>query len=242
MKISVVSYLNSKPFIHGLEQHPVPGAEISLDIPSECARKLITGEANVGLIPVAALRSISDYRIITPFCIGAEGKVDSVKMYSQVPLDQITRVVLDYQSRTSVALVRILAKELWKIQPEWIGGSTGYEQEISGTQAAVVIGDRTFSLNGTYNFEYDLSEAWHTLTGLPFVFAVWISRGEVSPDFEQTFSAALAEGLASMETVISTNQALYPGVDVRHYLTRSISYALTDKKREAIALFLHKLA
>ncbi|HTF05926.1 MAG TPA: menaquinone biosynthesis protein, partial [Bacteroidia bacterium] len=183
-----MSYLNSKPFIYGLEKLPPKDCELSLDIPSECARKLLSGEVEIGLVPVAVLKSMPQYHIISDYCIGAVGKVDSVKLYSEVPLEKIDEVLLDYQSRTSVALVKILAKELWKINPRWSPAQEGFETEISGTKAAVIIGDRTFSLpgpkdssRGKYSYEYDLSEAWFTLTGLPFVFAVWASRTKPDP-------------------------------------------------------------
>lgn len=249
MKISVVSYLNSRPFIYGLEKNPSPDWNVSLDIPSECARKLISGEADIGLVPVAALRSLPDYHIISPYCIGANGKVDSVKLYANVPVTDLTKVILDYQSRTSVALAQVLARELWKIHPEWIGGGPGFETQVDGTTGVVVIGDRTFSMNGSYTYEYDLSEAWQQLTGLPFVFAVWACSGaqdavrsEQLEQFEKQFTEALRYGLSHLDEVIAVQQAHYPDVDVRTYLTRRISYDLTAEKRKAIALFLDKLA
>lgn len=242
MKISVVSYLNSKPFIYGMEHKPSPEWTITRDIPSECARKLIAGEADVGLVPVAALRSIPDYKIISPYCIGANGKVDSVKLYSHVPVKEIRKVILDYQSKTSVALVKILAKELWKIEPEWIAGEEGFEKNIEGTTAAVVIGDRTFSLNGNFEHEYDLSESWYELTRLPFAFAVWASRKEFSAESELRFAAALEYGISHITEVVEFNQPYYPHTDIKSYLTERISYRLTPEMRKGMELFLHKLA
>ena len=242
MKISVVSYLNSKPFIYGLEKNPHPEWDISLDIPSECARKLSNGEADLGLVPVAALADLKEYHIVSDFCIGAIGKVDSVKLYSEVPVEKIETVLLDYQSRTSVNLVQVLARELWKISPSWTNSESGFETKIGGTTAAVVIGDRTFSMNGKFAYEYDLSEGWQQLTGLPFVFAVWASGKKLPPETEATFTDALRLGLLSMSEVVKYNTALYPGVDVNGYLTRSISYNLDMEKRKAIELFLLKIA
>lgn len=242
MRISVVSYLNSKPFIYGLEKNPNPDWNISLDIPAECARKLIAGEADLGLIPVAALLSIPEYKIVSPYCISANGKVDSVKLYSEVPLEEIQNVLLDYQSRTSVNLVQILARELWKISPTWKPAEPGFESKVSGTTAAVVIGDRTFSLNGKHIYEYDLAECWLQHTGLPFVFAVWASRVKVSPEFEEIFSSALRHGLANVAEVVKINAAHYPGVDIERYLTQSINYRLDHEKEKAIDLFLLKMS
>src|ERR1043166_8619691 len=107
IKISAVAYLNSKPFIYGLEHSRVlDQIDLQLDIPSECARKLINNEVEIGLVPVAVLPLIRDRQIISDYCIGAVGKVNSVMLYSDVPLDEIRTVLLDYQSRTSVTLVK----------------------------------------------------------------------------------------------------------------------------------------
>lgn len=241
MKISIVSYLNSKPFIFGLEKKPLADWDVALDIPSECARKLIDGEADLGLIPVAALKAIPDYKIVSPYCIGAVGKVDSVKLYSEVPLDKIETVLLDYQSRTSVNLVQVLARDYWKISPKWENASPGYESQVSGSTAAVIIGDRTFSLNDKYKHEYDLAENWQQHTQLPFVFAVWASRKKISSELEETFTTALRHGLANIDEVVKLNAPHYPGVDIHSYLTRSISYRLDRDKEKAIELFLLKM-
>jgi chorismate dehydratase len=241
MKISVVSYLNSKPFIRGLETLAEEDFTYSLDIPSVCAKKLLNDEVDIGLIPVAVLRDIPNYQIISKYCIGAVGKVDSVKLYSHVPLEKITHITLDYHSRTSVALVRVLARELWKINPIWEPATEGYEQHVSGTHAAVIIGDRTFAINGTFPYEYDLAEGWEQLTGLPFVFAVWASKKPLDPTLENKFSEALEKGIAQIQNVVEENSRIYPGVDVNKYLTQSISYPLDTAKREALQLFLSKL-
>lgn len=241
MRISVVSYLNSKPFIDGLKKLPSGEFELSLDIPSECARKLLSGEVEIGLVPVAILQEMPEFHIYSNYCIGAVGKVDSVKLYSQVPLEQITQVRLDYQSRTSVALVKILARELWKINPEWQAATPGYEDEVAGTTAAVIIGDRTFAIHGKFKYEYDLAEAWEKLTGLPFVFAVWTGKKALDPAIEKQFTDALSLGLSNISEVIAENEAIYPGVDIHKYLTQSISYPLDEAKRKALSLFLSKL-
>jgi chorismate dehydratase len=97
-------------------------------------------------------------------------------------------------------------------------------------------------MNGKFRYEYDLSEGWQSLTGLPFVFAVWASRKKLSPETEATFTTALRHGLANIDDVVKYNAPHYPGVDVNGYLTRSISYNLDLEKRKAIELFLMKIA
>lgn len=241
VRISAVSYLNTKPFLHGLEISPVKDISLSLDIPSECARKLLENEVDLGLIPVAVIPQLKEAHILPGYCIGADGPVESVKLYSQVPLAEIKTIFLDYQSRTSVTLARVLANEYWKISPEWKKAQAGFESEISGTTAAVVIGDRTFTLNGTFNYEFDLAEEWKKLTGLPFVFACWVSNKVLEKDFISAFSSALEAGLRDISKVIEEESPKYLPFDVEKYLLKSLNLRLDKQEEIAIGLFLAKM-
>ncbi|MCU0434787.1 MAG: menaquinone biosynthesis protein [Bacteroidia bacterium] len=242
LRISAVSYLNTRPFLYGLRQAGLPGVEISVDIPAECARKLRSGEADIGLVPVATIPALPAAHILPHWCIGAEGAVESVMLYSEVPLHEITTVLLDYQSRTSVNLARVLAAEHWKISPHWQAAQPGFETQITGTTAGVVIGDRTFALNHTHRYEYDLAAEWKALTGLPFVFAAWVSTTPLSEEFVTQFTNALQLGIENMDTVIAQSQPDYPGFDIAHYLNTCISYPFTGQKQQALEIFLKKLA
>ncbi len=240
IKISVVSYLNSKPFLYGLEHSDIlQKIDLQLDIPSVCAQKLIDDQVDIGLIPVAVIPQLKESYIISDYCIGAIGKVSSVMLYSQVPLSSIKQVLLDYQSRTSVTLVRVLAKEFWNISPEWIPATTDYENSITGNTAAVIIGDRTFGLENKYAFVYDLSEEWEKFTGLPFVFACWVANKKLPEPFIQEFNKVLKYGIANRSQLIEDlrSKANY-NTDIEKYLTRSISYEYDGPKKRALALFL----
>ena len=115
IRVSAVSYTNTKPFVYGLQHSGIlDRIDLSLDIPSDCAAKVISDEADLGLIPVAALLSIPEYHIISDFCIGADGPVDSVFLFSEKPVEEIRSVSLDAQSRTSNGLARVLLKYHWK--------------------------------------------------------------------------------------------------------------------------------
>lgn len=243
IKISVVSYLNSKPFIYGIEHSEVAkNIDLQLDIPSVCARKLIEGQVDIGLIPVAVIPELKEHHIISDYCIGAIGKVSSVMLYSEVPLGSIKRILLDYQSRTSVTLVQVLAKEFWKIQPEWVPASHNYENQIRQTTAAVIIGDRTFGLEANYPYVYDLSEEWQKFTGLPFVFACWVSNKKLPDSFISAFNTALRYGMDHRKQLIQelNRKAAYK-TDVEKYLTKSISYNYDDAKKQALKRFLEYL-
>jgi len=241
VRISAVSYLNTKPFLHGLEIAPVKDISISLDIPSECARKLLENEVDLGLIPVAVIPKLKEAHILPGYCIGADGPVESVKLYSQVPLEEIKTIFLDYQSRTSVTLARVLANEYWKISPEWKKAGAGFESCVSGTTAAVIIGDRTFTLNGTFNYEFDLAEEWKKLTGLPFVFACWVSNKVLDQNFISAFSNALEAGLQDISKVIAEESPKYLPFDVENYLLKSLNLRLDKQSESAIGLFLAKM-
>jgi chorismate dehydratase len=238
LKISVVSYLNSRPFIEGMKLSGFTDTvDLSLDIPSLCASKLLDGSVDVGLVPVAVIPLMKEHHILTSYCIGADGPVRSVGLYSEVPLEQIKTIILDNQSRTSVALVKILCEKLWNIRPDYTLGKDGYESLISGTTAGVVIGDRTFGLKHPYF--YDLSEAWKTLTGLPFVFACWVSNKPVDKQTEVLFNEALKLGVGERNRVAAVNTPLFPpNSDLEGYLSRNISFTLDERKRKGLEKFL----
>lgn len=244
IRISAVSYLNTKPFIYGIEHSDLfSQVELSLDNPAVCAEKLLKREADIGLVPVAILPKLNSFNILSDFCIASDNEVSSVKLYSDVPLSEIKTVWLDYQSHTSVTLVRLLAKHFWKITPEFKHAQLGYEQKISGTTAGVVIGDRTFELNNKFNYQFDLAGEWNRFTQLPFVFACWISSKELPTDFVKAFNLALMKGVEAIPLLSKEiNQTQKYNIDVLHYLSRNLSYFFDAEKRKAMNTFLNYIA
>ena len=240
IRISAVSYLNTLPFINGINKSEVINEiDLALDIPADCAKKLLAGEVDLGLVPVAILPQLKEYYIISDYCIGAEGIVDSVALYSDVPLNEIEEVYLDYQSKTSITLVQVLAEKYWKITPNWKKATAGFENEIEGTTAGVIIGDRTFNLSKTYKYKYDLSEEWFKFTGLPFVFACWVSNKELSEVFISNFNKALKIGVDNIEeSIFGHDEYSVSKKQLATYLTEHISYGLDGQKRKAIDRFL----
>jgi chorismate dehydratase len=239
--ISAVSYLNTKPFLYGLYSSPlIEYLDIQLDPPAVCAEKLREGAADLALIPVGALVDLPEHYIISDYCIGAQGAVKTVGLFSQVPLENIETVMLDYQSRTSVALIQVLMKNHWKKQVQYIGASPGFTEQIKGNQAAVVIGDKTMDLLEKHPYVYDLSEVWEKYTdGLPFVFAVWVSKRPMDPLFVALFNKALEQGVNRISDLIKILPNTHPGFSIKHYLENNISYSFDDRKKEALSRFLH---
>lgn len=241
-KIVAVSYLNTKPLLYGLLRSELAAQiELDLQIPSECARRLKSGEADIGLVPVAIIPELQNPHIISEYCIGTKGTVRTVCLYSEVPIEQVERVFLDYHSRTSVELTKILLRDYWKLSPELIPATTGFEGEIKGRTAGLVIGDRAIEVESRFPYIYDLGEAWFAYTGLPFVFAAWVSEGPVSGDFLDAFNAALERGLNALPDLKYLLPAPVEGFDLHAYFTQNISYELDEPKLKALKIFLSEL-
>ena len=240
IKVSVVSYSNSVPFVYGLlNSDIIADINLSLDIPSVCADKVINGMADIGLIPTVEILRLKSYEILTNLCIGSNDYVKTVVLASDVPLKEITQVHLDYQSRTSVVLAKILATHFWQICPEWINAKPGFEEtSIRDRTGAVIIGDRTFSIKAAYR--YDLIHEWKTFTNLPFVTDNWVTTKKLDENFKQRFSQALNFGV---QNLIASSQfyknSLTKNVDLLDYLKNHISYDFDEPKQKAKELFLN---
>jgi chorismate dehydratase len=237
IKISAVSYLNTFPFIYGLNKSKIKNEfEIFRDVPAICAEKLISNQVDIGLVPVAVLPQLSYYNIITNYCIGAVGKVYTVLLLSHVPLNQISEIYLDNESRTSVQLVKVLAENFWKIKPDWINIK---ETETNNYQSVVLIGDKTFTEREKYPYVYDLAEEWCKFTSLPFVFACWVANKPIPEEFNNLFNKSLQQGVENIDEVIKEFKDQIPeNVNAKEYYTEYISYNLDDNKRKGLNLFL----
>ncbi len=243
IKISAVSYLNTKPFLFGLEQSKVlEQIDLQLDIPSVCARKLIGEEVDLGLVPVAVIPQIKSPLVISNYCIGTLGAVKTVCIYAACPMSEVEELYLDYQSRTSVALTKYLIANYWKINPKLIAAKAGFETKIQGNTAALIIGDRTIGLENKFAYQYDLGAIWRKLTGLPFVFAAWVSNKPLPYEFVQSFNAALAVGIAQRAVVAAQFQPKFDNFSVEEYYFKYINYDLDEKKKEALDLFLNYIS
>lgn len=242
IKVGAVSYLNTKPLIYGIEQGMMKEmVDLVIEYPSKIAAQLLNNEIDIGLVPIAILPELKEYHIISEYGVACDGEVASVCLFSDVPVGEIKRVLLDYQSRTSVELLKILLKEYWKISPDFIDTKEGFESEYNQTTAALIIGDRALRLqaSGANPYIYDLGLAWKQLTGLPFVFAMWVSNKKLPDDFIQAFNAANKAGLDNITEVIRLNNVM--GLDLYSYYSRFIKFRLNEKMIEAKSLFLNRL-
>ncbi len=241
IRVGAVSYLNTKPLLYGIERSEALLNQIELitDYPSSIANMLLNDEIDMGLVPVAVIPKLKEYFIVGNHCIGAEGDVASVCIFSDVPLENVETLLLDYQSRTSVNLCKVLIKNYWKISPFLQDAKQDFRRDIQGTTAGVVIGDRALQQRLQSKYIYDLAGAWKSFTGLPFVFAAWIANKPLPDNFCTLFNDANAVGLQHLNAVIEGNP--FDAYSLETYYQKNISYTLTDEKKKGLFLFLDML-
>ena len=234
-----MSYLNTKPLIYGFEKGLMKNeVELVTDFPASIADMLISNEVDIALVPVATIPSLTEYYIITDYCIGTTGEVASVCLFSDKPLTEIKTILLDYQSRSSVGLLKILLKDYWKLNAELINADAGYEEKIFGTTAGLVIGDRAFVQRKKSKYIYDLGTAWKELTGLPFLFAAWIANKKLPQTFVEKFNQTTGEGLNHLTEIIVANP--YTHYDLKKYYEENISFNLDDDKMKGLRKYLSR--
>ena len=240
IRISLVSYSNTLPFKAALESSEFirKNAILKESYPALCASDLKNNLADISLVPVGALNMLDNYNIITDFCIAANRKVESVLLLSQKPKSEIKYVLLDYQSKTSVKLIKIIANKFWKYNFEFIEAKPGFENNISKDCAAVIIGDRALELRNAFPYVYDLAEVWYNYTGLSSVFAVWVAKNGICPEFISEFNNVLSLGNSKKKEIAGQFASNYMGFDLENYLVNCIDYYFDEEKKISMNKFL----
>lgn len=239
LRISAVSYSNTIPFVYGIERSGfLDNYSLELDVPSVCAQKLIEDKVDIGLIPVAMIPKVNTPFVVSDYCIGSNGAVNSVLLVSDKPLERINKIYLDFESRTSVQLVRVLAKHYWKIDVEWKTLEKENLIDFSNLEAVVIIGDKCFDLAKKFKYVYDLSYEWQKFSSLPFVFACWVANKKIPENVKKQFNKAVKFGVENIEKAIEN---ISSEIDLHNYLTKNISYTFDKPKKQAMDLFLSYL-
>jgi chorismate dehydratase len=242
MRIGAVHYLNGKPLVHGLDTEK--DVELISAAPSALASMLREGEISAGLVSVAACFSNPDLRIMPDISISCIGPAYSVKLFYKGRLESIRRVALDVSSLTSVLLARVILRERYNLQPEFIDMPPVLPRMLDECDAAVVIGDAAMQISANWGGDsIDLGEEWHNLTGLPFVFAVWaVNPALTEPRLADILHRAKASGLRHLPEIsrLESGRLSLP-VDVcLQYLTEIMSYDLTERHLEGLRQFEEK--
>ena len=236
LRISVVDFLNARPLTWGLLHEPPAGVEVSRDMPSACADRLASGEADVGLIPSIEYQRIPGLRVVPSLGIAAASEVRSVLLVSDVSREKIGSVALDPASRTSAALTRILLKRVYGLRPEYREAAGGRRK----ADARLIIGDPALKARLKGHVVLDLAAEWRAFSGHPFVFAFWAVRedhatAEVAALLRRSYEAGLADFDAMVREEASASGLSAPVVE--DYLRHALHFELDRGDLDGLRLF-----
>jgi chorismate dehydratase len=246
VRLGAVEYLNARPLLYGLERQD--RFMVRYDLPSRCADLLHDGAIDVGLIPSIEYLRGGPYRIVPGLAIASHGPVASVALYTKRPMRDVRSIALDTSSRTSVALVRVLCAQLFRIEPAMTPHGPDLGAMLATADAALIIGDNALFLStsdaagatGAAIVKIDLGEAWFELTGLPFVYAFWAGRpGALDSDDVAVLQQARDAGILHTEDLARAYLAAAPERQAlgARYLQDNIQYMLGDKERAGLQIF-----
>jgi chorismate dehydratase len=240
-RISVVRYLNTAPLVWGLLHGELRGKyDLDFTTPARCADAVLSGQAEVGIIPSIVYPRLPAGEIIRGLSISSLRTVRSVLLFSHRPIAQVRRVALDRASRTSVALLTVLLRKFYGVDFQAAAAPSDPASMLKAADAALVIGDPALLYHNEAVRVYDLAEEWHQFTGLPFVFAVWAGPGHAQvARFRQDLEDSRTYGLAHLED-IAAQYAPRLGMtteEIKIYLTKNIDYNLGEDHQRSLGLF-----
>lgn len=242
IRISAVKYANTYPFMYGLVESGFDKKVIlQTDHPADCAAKLISDKVDIGLIPVAALPLLKEYQIISDYCIGAHKNVRTVLLLSNCPFEDIKTIFLDYRSRSSINLTKVLAKNSWKKDFKWVNTSKGFDfLNIGLDEGVVLIGDQCFEYENSFRNKVDLALEWEKFSGLPFVFACWTANKYIDNEFIEEFNEALKLGVNNIDAVVEKfgQTGVINGIVLKNYLEENIDFNFDEDKKKGLKMFL----
>ena len=239
-RLGAVSYLNSRPLIATLAAR-LPNVEVMVDLPSRLADQLAAGTLDVALAPSIEFFRRPSWVVVSDACVSADGPVGSVCLYSRRPIEQIGVLAVDEGSRTSAALVQILLRERFGVQPQCVPLPIGALAADVPADAVMLIGDRGLTpAGGRFEFAWDLGAEWTKWTGLPFVFAMWIARpSAATPEHSAGLAAARDDGLDLLPQIARQAAEGLNATAERclAYLRDHLLFHLGPRQREALQRF-----
>ncbi len=229
-RLGVVSFLNSRPLIDGLAARP--DVQCTFAVPAALSARLLRGDFDAALVPIIdVLRSRGALRVVSDACIGSDGETMTVRVFSKRPPHQVRTLMVDGDSHTSVALARILWRQLFEIDLD-VHPLDTRRTDPAQHDAVLLIGDKVVAPDrGRFGYEVDLGGAWRQHTGLPFVFAVWAQPATATAttaELAHLLSDARDRGVARAGLIARTEG---PGLGwpvelAERYLTRCLSFTL----------------
>jgi chorismate dehydratase len=232
LRIAIVEYLNTAPLVWGFTEGPLAGKyELSFGVPSLCAESLRNGQSDIGIIPAIEYQRMEGMVALPGMAIAAKREVRSLLVVAKKPIELAKRIALDTSSRSTAALVRLLAAGYWKISPEFMEAAPDPSEMLKQADAALVIGDPALRMSLKMDalsgktppgdqqccqgdpdelpvpgfetlFVYDVAHQWREMTGKPCVLAIWVGRPEVfTPEVVADFEASKRYGLERLREI-----------------------------------------
>ena len=232
LRISIVEYLNTAPLVWGFTDGPLAGKyDLAFTVPSQCAEALRRGDADVAIIPSIEYQRMEGIVALPGMAIASNREVRSLLVVSKRPIDMAKRIALDTSSRSTAGLVRILAKEYWGIQPEFVDAAPDAGEMLRIADAALVIGDPALRISLKMEalagktpgggdgccegdpeempvpgfetlFVYDVTHQWREMTDKPAVLAIWAgSQDLMSPEVVADFLISKRYGVERIREI-----------------------------------------
>jgi chorismate dehydratase len=243
-RIAASSYLNTAPliwsFVSGERRDEV---ELLTDAaPARCADMLARGTADVALVPVIEYQRMPEIEVVPNVCVGARGAVRSVVLVTRgAELKDVETIALDVSSRTSAALVEVVFREFLQRVPKFTHSQPDLRAMLDAHDAALIIGDPAMTFRREGLRVYDLANLWRELTGLGFVFAMWMTREGAAAQAARRvdFAGARDEGLRHVEEIVAQYMETLglPRAELLSYLLENISFELDKDMRAGLELF-----
>ena len=241
LRVGAVSFVNARPLVRFLDPADPPPIELALEVPSLLTGMMQRRELEVAMLPSIEYFRDAGYRIIPGISISADGMVESVRVYSKTPIEDIRLLALDESSRTSAALVKILLNRKLGALPGFMNCASDAELDAIEADAMLLIGDSAMTFRSSCVREtLDLGEEWKRLTGLPFVYAMWVVQRDIEiGGLGEKLQKARDRGLDNLAQ-ISYEAGRDTGLAAEicmNYLENIMKYGLGEREVEALRLF-----
>ena len=252
VRLGIVSYLNTFPYLYGLEKQLQDGSSIQFcfGTPAELNKRMAQGELDIALLSsIEAARHLDRYGALPDLGIGVRETAGSVLLFSQVPLEQLKgkTIAVTSASATGVALLRLLLEKCWGIEGVDFQRRMNFKGIRDQFPAILAIGDEALEAKQQWPRQwtcYDLGKVWAEWTGLPFIFALWVYSKELERDHPsefQSISRKLAEALAysklHWKEMVSEAEKRWNRIEGIESYLREFDYALGDSHRDGLVTF-----
>jgi chorismate dehydratase len=243
LRIATVPYVNAAPLIWGLREARDPGVRLVAEPPARIADLLLQDQVDVGLLPVIEIQRHDGLEILPGLCVASRRLARSVFLASPRPIEEARRIAVDWSSRTSAALLRVLLAHRRLTQVSFTECRPDLPAMLRDHDAALLIGDAALQADTHGLSRYDLAEEWFGMTGLPFVFAVWAVRaGTDLADGAPRFAASCRDGLQHLGAIAAREgeRLGLPASTIEEYLRVNIHYELGEEELRGLELFFRR--